>query len=412
MRKYLRNVIAIAVILMLVFVITGCQQTAETQSSEPAAASSDAVASSQAPATESAVTSASEQVPAEGYKIAFTRNFYGNSWSTQYEQAVRARFEAYKEKGIVSDYTYVATNADVTEQLNQLNAILQEDYDVIMIDAVSASSLTGFLDEAKAKGVKVIFGCTNTPYEGIPCFSSDYSVFGKSIAYYICEKIGGKGSIAEMHGVPGDPNSELFKKYAQEVYSKYPDVKIIAEGNGKWNDADAQTEMATLLATYGDEINAIFTEDGMAYGIVNAYKNSGKATVPMGGDYFKPFIDYWYNNQDTIDATVTVNSPYSLGQALVDCCVYTAAGYQPKQLSPSPLDESVKNWVPLQFPYNIFEKDEMNPAWMSEFPATKSISIDDVAKQMEGKEETAAPELYFDDNVIAGLFGLDKSLWW
>jgi ABC-type sugar transport system, periplasmic component len=335
----------------------------------------------------------------------------GNSWTTQYEQAVRARLDRYKQLGIVSDYTYVAVNSDVTAQLNQLNTLLQDNYDVIMVDPVSPTSLTSFITEAKQKGVKVILGCTNAPVEGIPSFSSDYSVYGLSEAQYLMDQIGGKGNIAEIHGVPGDPNSALFQKYAKQIYDKYPDVKIIATGYGKWNDADAQTAMSTLIASYGDQINGIFAEDGMAYGIVNAYQNAGKPLVPMGGDYFNTFIQYWYHNEDKIHTTVTVNSPFALGTALADICVYEAAGYAPKQLEPNPLDESVSNWVPLEFPYVIFNKDEMTPSWMSQFPHTKAISIDDVAKQMADQPNTAAPELYFDDNYIASLFGVDKNPW-
>ena len=409
MKKIFGLILAVA---MVFSIVAGCQQNTATQSSEPAAESSTAVASSQVPAEESTAVSASGQVPAGEYKIAYTSSFLGNSWRTVYEQAVKARLDSYKEKGVVSDYTFVATNNDVTEQLNQLNAILQEDYDVIMIDPVSASSLTSVIDEAQSKGIKVIIGLTMTPYEGIPCFVQDQSIYAKAEAYYICEKLGGKGNVIEIQGVAGDPDCQVFVDGAKSIYDKYPDIKILAEGSGYWNDADAQKEMATMLSTYGDQIDGVFCEDGMAYGIANAFQNAGKATVPMGGDYFKPFIDYWYNNQDTMDTMVITHSPAGIGRALADCAVYTAAGYEPKQLIANQLDPSIKNYCPLTEPYAIFEKDEMNPAWLSEFPDTKAMSIDDAYKSLEGQAETAAMEVYYPDDYIASLFGLDKSLWW
>ena len=390
-----------AILLVGIFVACGNNSAPPSESAPPAVTQDegDSEGSTAAAATE------------EGYKIAFTRNFYGNSWTTQYEQAVRSRFEEYKAMGVVSDYTYVACNADVTEQLNQLNALLQEDYDLIMIDAVSPTSLTGFIEEANAKGVQIIFGTTNSPYEGIPCFATDYSVYGRSEAYYLCEKIGGKGNIIEIHGVAGDPNCDLFTLYAHQVYEMY-DINILASGNGFWNDADAQTETATLLASYGDQIDAVFCEDGMAYGIVNAFLNAGRPLVPMGGDYFKSFVDYWYENQDVLDTLVVPNSPYAMGHVIVDCAVYSAAGYKPAKFSQNPLEESISNWVPLSMPYLIFEKEEMDPFWLAEFPDTKVLSIEEAYQIMQGKEETAAIELYFDDDYVASLFGLDESLWW
>ncbi len=349
-----------------------------------------------------------------GYKIAYTSNYLGNSWRTQYEEAIRTRFDQYKEKGVVSDYTFVACNSDVTEQLNQLNALLQEDYDLIMIDAVSASSLTSVIEEANEKGVKILLGNTICPYEGVTCISADLaSVYAKADAYYLCDKLDGKGDIVEMFGVAGQGTCELFELAAQEVFDQY-DINILAKTNGYWNDADAQTEMATLLSTYGESIDGIFCEDGMTYGIINAYLNAGEATVPVGGDYFNSFIQYWYNNQDTLDTIMIPNSPYATGTALVDCCVYMCAGYevQADQFIANPLDTTVNNWCALAMPYIVLEKDEMNASWLSNFPNTAVMSLDDAHALMDGKEETAAIPLYFDDDYIAGLFGLEKSLWW
>ena len=350
-----------------------------------------------------------------GYKIAFTSNFYGNAWRTQYEQAVCARFEQYKEKGLVSDYTYVACNSDSTEQLNQLNSLLQEDWDLIMVDAVSASSLTSWIEEARDKGVQVLLGNTITPIEGVPCVSVDLGTnYGKAEAYYLCEKLGGSGNIVECYGVAGQTSCELFEQAAHEVYAQYDNINVLAQTNGYWNDADAQTAMATMVSTYGDQIDAVFCEDGMAYGIVNAFLNADMPTVPMGGDYFKTFIDYWYDNQDTMDSIMVPNSPYATGTLLVDCCVYMCDGYEIQEdvMVENQIDPSIKNWAAIPLPYIVMEEAEMDADWLSEFPDTKVMSLDEAHERMEGKEETAAIELYFDDDYIASLFGLDASVYW
>lgn len=357
----------------------------------------------------------SQSTPEGGYKIAFTSNFFGNSWRTQYEEAAVARMEQYKEIGLVSDYTYVACNSDVTEQLNQLNQLLQEDWDIIMLDAVSPSSITSFLEEAEAKGVKVLLGNTITPAEGVPCVSADLgTIYGKAEAYYLAEKLGGVGNVVEIFGVAGQTSCVLFEEAAQEVFDKYEGINVIAKGNGYWNDADAQTEMATFLSTYGDEIDAVFCEDGMAYGIVNAYLNAGMDTVPMGGDYFNSFIQYWYENQDTLDTIMVPNSPYATATVLVDCCVYMCAGYEFDEsvFVPNQIDPSVNNWVALPMPYLVMEEHEMNPEWLSEFPDTTVMSLEEAHALMEGKPETAAIQLYFDDAYVASLFGLSESPWW
>ena len=63
-------------------------------------------------------------------------------------------------------------------------------------------------------------------------------------------------------------------------------------------------------------------------------------------------------------------------------------------------------------PYLVMEESEMNPDWLSEFPDTKVMSLDEAHALMEGKAETAAIQLYYDDAFVASLFGLDASPYW
>ena len=261
----------------------------------------------------------------------------------------------------------------------------------------------------------MLLGNTITPIEGVPCVSVDLGTnYGKAEAYYLCEKLGGSGNIVECYGVAGQTSCELFEQAAHEVYAQYDNINVLAQTNGYWNDADAQTAMAMMVSTYGDQIDAVFCEDGMAYGIVNAFLNADMPTVPMGGDYFKTFIDYWYDNQDTMDSIMVPNSPYATGTLLVDCCVYMCDGYEIQEdvMVENQIDPSIKNWAAIPLPYIVMEEAEMDADWLSEFPDTKVMSLDEAHERMEGKEETAAIELYFDDDYIASLFGLDASVYW
>jgi ribose transport system substrate-binding protein len=405
MKKKKLSLTALAVI-MAVMLLAGCNDSGSDSSGSVSGASSGSSAIATVDESGSAAPSA------EGLKIAYTSGYLGNSWRTQYEEAVNARFEMYKEIGVVADYTFVACNADVTEQLNQLNQLLQEDYDLIMIDAVSTTSLSAVIEEANAKGIKLMLGNTICPYESVPCISLDLSNYAKAEAYYLCEKIGDGGNIVEMYGVAGNGSGELFEIARTEVYEQY-DINVLAQTNGYWNDADAQTEMAPLLSTYGDQIDAVFCEDGMTYGVIQAYLNADMPLVPMGGDYFNAFIQYWYDNQDTVDSIIIPNSPYAAGWLYTDCAVYLAAGYEidPSLYVENQLDPTIKNWCPVALPYFIFEKDQMKHDWLSNFPDTKVMTIDDAYALMEGKEETAAIELYFDDGYVASLFGQAESVW-
>ncbi len=393
----------ITVLLLVVSLVAvafmSCSQQPTTESSAPAASSQVSEA-------------ASAQRPEGGWKIGYTSNYLGNSWRTQYQQAVESRFKQYEEKGIVRDFTFVSCNSDVTEQLNQLNTMLQEDYDIIMVDAVSAASLTSVIDEANKKGIKIMLGNTICAYEGIPSVTADLRAYADIEASWLSEKLNHSGNILEIYGVSGQGTCALFEKYAHQVFDQY-DIKTLAKGNGMWSDAESQKVAATMLSTYGDQVDGIFCEDGMTMGIVNAFLNADEQTVPVGGDYFKTFIDYW-NKHPELKSIIIPNSPFATGTAMVDVMVYMLDGYefQADKYAPNPLDESIQNWIPLTMPCVVVSDEDKDAAYLKKYPDMKILSVADAAKTVEGKEETAAMEIYYDNDYIASLFGLDKSLYW
>ena len=66
------------------------------------------------------------------------------------------------------------------------------------------------------------------------------------------------------------------------VLSKYPGIKVLATVYPEWDDAMAQTDMASLLSRYND-INGVFTEGGMEQGVVRAYVAAHAKFVPVTG---------------------------------------------------------------------------------------------------------------------------------
>ena len=77
----------------------------------------------------------------------------------------------------------------------------------------------------------------------------DQEEAGRETAEWLVEKLGGKGNIVVITGVPGTSVDTLRTKAAKEVFAKHPDIKIVAEAVGMWSQAVARTEMSKILAT-------------------------------------------------------------------------------------------------------------------------------------------------------------------
>jgi hypothetical protein len=87
----------------------------------------------------------------------------------------------------------------------------------------------------------------------------------KIFAYdaWLVDKLGGKGNIVVITGVPGTSVDTLRTKAAKEVFAKHPGIKIVAESVGMWSQAVARTEMSKILATQNwDHIDGLWMQVG------------------------------------------------------------------------------------------------------------------------------------------------------
>jgi ribose transport system substrate-binding protein len=77
------------------------------------------------------------------------------------------------------------------------------------------------------------------------------------------ERLGGKGRIIVITGVPGVSVDTLRTEAAKEVFAKHPEIEIVGEAVGMWSQAVARTELSKILATRGwDEIDGLWMQAG------------------------------------------------------------------------------------------------------------------------------------------------------
>ena len=61
----------------------------------------------------------------------------------------------------------------------------------------------------------------------------------------------------------------------ENVLKDYPDIQILDQNTANWSRSEAMTLMETWITTYGDDIDAVVSEnDEMALGAVEAYRKS------------------------------------------------------------------------------------------------------------------------------------------
>ena len=212
--------------------------------------------------------------------------------------------KVFKEKGYKTDLQYA--DDDIPNQLAQVENMITKGVKVLVIAAIDGTTLSGALQKAADKGVKVIAydrlirGSKNVDYYT----TFDNFQVGVLQAGSIVDKLGlkaGKGpfNIELFGGSPDDNNAFFFYNGAMSVLQPMIDSGEIAIPSGqmgmdvvgtlRWDGAVAQARMDNLLSSnYGDKQlhGALSPYDGLSIGILSSVKGVGYGS----GDLKMPIV--------------------------------------------------------------------------------------------------------------------------
>lgn len=185
---------------------------------------------------------------AEKYKIFLSMSYIGNDWQAEAANMIKA-MAAHKSLADKVDLQVQVAGPNAQRQIQQINAMVQAGAQAIVVYPISPTALNQVVKNACDKGVK-IFAYDAEITE--PCAYNvhiDQEEAGRVTAEWLADKLGGKGDIIVVTGVPGTSVDDQRTKAAKEVFAKHPDIKIVGEAVGMWSQAVARTELSKILAT-------------------------------------------------------------------------------------------------------------------------------------------------------------------
>jgi ribose transport system substrate-binding protein len=161
----------------------------------------------------------------------------------------------------------------------------------------------------------------------------DQYKWGQRYAEWITQQLAGKRNVVVLDGIPGHPAAEARKKAAMDTFAKHPGIKVVWSGYGEWDEAKAQSVMATVIASQ-PRIDAVFTEDAMALGVLRAFVNANRRVGLMTGEAQKGFLQEWKKQRDSgnpMKVFVQVNPP-DISRTATGIAVRLAQGRKMKPL--------------------------------------------------------------------------------
>ena len=345
-----------------------------------------------APAEEEAAVPGAKEPP---YTIGFANGWIGNYWRAQLVSDFEQKAAFYKGQGIIEETIIANSPNDLTLQLNQLNGMIDQDVDAIMPDPVSATALGPIISRANEKGILTVI--TNDPaaYPDIITICGDNYTWWEIQVKWLAEKLGGKGDIVVITGVPGNTADILRVRAMEDVLKDYPEINILADAPGWWDGAKAQEAAATLLASY-PKIDAWLIQDVMAEGVLRACEAAGRIPKIMTGDYTAGFLRLWKEMPD-LESIGVPYAPAHAGDAL-GFTVKLLQGKKIKQelFEPNPMDPTLVNAIMIPVPYVVTMEAEPDASWMEDVsPLTQAISLEEALKLCE-----PYPDTYMLDKVM------------
>ena len=199
---------------------------------------------------------------ADKFKVFLSMSYIGNDWQAEAANMVKAMADHASLRDKV-DLTVQVAGPNAQRQIQQINAMVQQGAKAIVVYPISPTALNQVVKNACDKGV-VIFAYDAEITE--PCAYNthiDQEEAGRVTAQWLVDKLGGKGNIVIMTGVPGTSVDTQRTAAAKAVFAKHPDIHVVGEAVGMWSQAVARTELSKILATHNwNDIDGLWMQVG------------------------------------------------------------------------------------------------------------------------------------------------------
>jgi len=208
------------------------------------------------------------------------------------------------------------------EQITGLENLKTQGVDALVILATESAPLTPIAEKLHDAGILIVNvdrGFTKPVADVF--IEGDNKAFGRKSAEYMVQKLGGKGKIAILEGIPSTVNTDRVAA-ATAVFKANPGIQIVAQDSGMWNREKAEKVMQNMLVA-NPQIDAIWaSDDDMALGVETALKAAGrdKNVWVLGGAGMKDIVKRVMDKDALFPADITY-PPSMIGFG-----VQTAAG--------------------------------------------------------------------------------------
>ena len=213
---------------------------------------------------------------------------------TETQNEIEAEVQRLVDMGATIDFQVFDANGDTATQIAQIQTMIDQEYDICLLIAGSATALDQVVESAHAAGVIVVNWDSLVSTDQLTAIvNTDQIKWGNMTAQWLVDAIGGSGPILAINGPAGISVSEARWAGAKEIFDANPDVEIVGTANIEYNEAPALTEMESLLAAHPDVVGIWFQAGAHASAGLKTLQAMGLPFVPMTGENYNAYLLQW-----------------------------------------------------------------------------------------------------------------------
>ena len=307
------------------------------------------------------------------------------SWMTETQNEIEAEIERLGELGLEIDFQVFDANGDTATQIAQIQTMIDQQYDIILLIAGSATALDQVVEQATEAGVIVVNWDSLVTTDAITAkVNTDQEEWGRMTAEWLVDQLGGEGEILAINGPAGISVSEARWAGAQQVFDAESGIEIVGTANIEYNEAPALTELASLLAAHPDVDGIWFQAGAHASAGLKTLQQMGLPLIPMTGENFNAYLKQWCELTDEGFSSFATAQVNYMAVIALDLAIQAKAGEATPSFVNVPLpritDENVCEWASDDLPDDWYAIPEVpGPAEVEQIIADAMTADGDVA---------------------------------
>jgi ribose transport system substrate-binding protein len=227
------------------------------------------------------------------FTIGVSNGFVGSEWRTQMLKDMQDTNAQYVQSGVTKELVVESADVDVQGQAQQIRNLINKGVNAIIINPNSQTALNSVIKEAKDAGIVVIAVDQEISAPEAVNVVIDQTEWARTSAKWLVDQLGGQGNVVVINGLAGHPANEARYNGVKEVFGQNPGIKVLNEVNADWVQTTGQQKMADLLASQPD-IDGIWSQDGMAQGVLQALVAANPAEYPVvAGEARAGYMQLW-----------------------------------------------------------------------------------------------------------------------